>query len=360
MGQWGGDIRGGDMSDQNGASEFETVGEEDLRFIRNFNDVFLSLGLAVLIAGIGLISMLIASQQVAALLVDGIFNASRPAALFVAGVGFADAAIVWMLGEVFARSRRLFLPAIVILIGFVGFIAMASAWTFGASMNLGQFGSVEAAAYRVRLMGLVVASSVTLAALAFYIRMKLPFAIAVTVAGACATGLAAIGLADEGFVLAHFAFLQFSAGLVLFLMGVYFDARDPARRTRLSDNGFWLHLFAAPLIFTSVIGSVGGGALVTLLIVSVFALVSLLINRRALLVAGLLSAAFAVATLVGETGLEGGWGAGTTLLLLGGAMVMLGGGWHSARRVLVAPFPKTGLIARIIPPEPSKQARRTG
>ena len=46
--------------------------------------------------------------------------------------------------------------------------------------------------------------------------------------------------------------------------------------------------------------------------------------------------------------------AGMTLLLLGAAMVLLGGGWHGVRRAIVAPFPKTGLIARIIPPEPDK------
>ncbi len=35
-------------------------------------------------------------------------------------------------------------------------------------------------------------------------------------------------------------------------------------------------------------------------------------------------------------------------------MVLLGGGWHSLRRVVVAAFPKSGPIARIVPPEPSK------
>jgi hypothetical protein len=45
-----------------------------------------------------------------------------------------------------------------------------------------------------------------------------------------------------------------------------------------------------------------------------------------------------------------------TLLLLGGAMVLLGGAWHAVRRVLVAPFPKRGLVARIIPPEPAAEA----
>ena len=83
-----------------------------------------------------------------------------------------------------------------------------------------------------------------------------------------------------------------------------------------------------------------------------------LINRRALLVAGLLYALIAAGYLISKVGLSGGWTAAVTLLVMGGAMVLLGGGWHALRRVVVAPFPKTGPIARIIPPEPSKADRR--
>jgi hypothetical protein len=91
---------------------------------------------------------------------------------------------------------------------------------------------------------------------------------------------------------------------------VGFDARDPARATRFSDNGFWLLLAAAPFILNGALGLVGqlftgdagaaspsaamlaagGGqaaatqAAATLVVIAFLGFVSLLINRRALVV----------------------------------------------------------------------------
>jgi len=60
---------------------------------------------------------------------------------------------------------------------------------------------------------------------------------------------------------------------------------------------------------------------------------------------------WAIGVLVSKTGLDVGWTVGLSLLILGGLMVLLGGGWKTVRRILVSGFPKTGWIARIIPPE---------
>ena len=166
-------------------------------------------------------------------------------------------------------------------------------------------------------------------------------------------------------------------GLGLFLAGIVFDARDPARTTRLSGTGFWLHFFAAPVLLSaaltmaingvridpqdSFVGMIyfpeGGedaaamrAAVVTLLVIAVFALVSLLINRRALIVSGLLTTGVALGVLVNQLGLDGAGVVATTLLVLGGIVVLLGVAWTPVRRVLTAPFPNAGLIARIIPP----------
>ena len=94
-----------------------------------------------------------------------------------------------------------------------------------------------------------------------------------------------------------------------------------------------------------------GSAIVTLIIVSAFAVISLLINRRALLVSGILSAVAAVLQLVGGGDVGGVMALGITFFVLGSAIVILGSAWSSLRRILIAPFPKSGFIARIIPPE---------
>ncbi len=358
-----------DLEDRRGGSP---SGEEELRFIRNFHDIFLSIGLAMFGLGLGLVSMLIVGQSLS---FDSFAQVQR-SGWTMAGVLFADAAIMWLIAEFFARTRRLFLPAIVILLGFVWFFAGGVIAAYVTMFSDGDYASFNEAARQLELLPLTASAGVTIAIFAYYLRMKLPFAMGLGGVALAVTAIAFLGYTDKALLMSLGGKLQLLSGLFLFTLGVFFDARDPARRTRLSDNGFWLHFFAAPLIFNAMTTMVTGGGLfaqnlrgnpfavggeptatagLTLGLVLFFAVVSLLINRRALLVAGLLSAAASISALLGSAGLGGAWIAAMTLLLLGGAMVLLGGGWHSVRRVLVAPFPKTGLVARIIPPEPDRE-----
>lgn len=362
------------MADENTKRSIaETLpGEEDLRFIRNFHDIFLSLGVLMFAAGLGLATAIVVGPRLEAAAEAGGF---RGALGLVAAAAGANALVMWLMAEFFARGRRLFLPSIVILLAFSGFTTVAAAAGYGLVRDFDQafFDNLdqldEAGAIRqASNFFLFISGVTTLAIFAFYARMRLPFAM-----GLGALSLTGVGISGVAF-LAPEQFLkllepaQLAAGVFLFLLGVYFDARDPDRKTRLSDNGFWLHFFAAPMILNTVIGmTVGfdmiernqtGAAAITLVIVFAFAFVSLLINRRALLVAGLIYALVAIGYLISRVGLSGGWTAALTLLVTGGSMVLLGGGWHAVRRAVVAPFPKTGLVARIIPPEPPGKDRR--
>ena len=82
-------------------------------------------------------------------------------------------------------------------------------------------------------------------------------------------------------------------------------------------------------------------------------LLSLALNRRALVVSSLLSFWLALGQVVEAVG---GGGMNTfiaTTLLLGTGIIALGGGWHSARRWVLGWVPKTGIADRIFPPEPA-------
>lgn len=351
-------------------------GEEDLRFIRNFHDVFLSIGILMFAGGLAVATAIIVGPMLQETASGGAEGFRRALAIAAGAAGF-DAILMWLMAEFFARGRRLFLPSIVILVAFNVFFFVAAGAAYGAIRGLdkeffdGLHGSEVAGI--VRQAGeffLVVGGATTFAVFAFYARMKLPFAMGLGAYMLTGTAIAAAFYAMPQKAEAIMQPAQLYAGIFLFLLGLYFDARDPERKTRISDNGFWLHLFAAPLILNSALSmTVGrnvlndgamasGAAVMTLAIVFAFAFVSLLINRRALLVAGLLYALIAAGFLISKIGLSGAWTVAVTLLVLGGAMVLLGGGWHSLRRIVVAPFPKTGLIARIIPPEPPKEDRR--
>ena len=201
----------------------------------------------------------------------------------------------------------------------------------------------------------------TIAILAYYFRMKLPFAMGTGAASLAGVFVSLAIFVDPDLVFDNVWLWLFGSGMFLFFLGIYFDARDPERNTRLSDNGFWLHLFAAPMIFISVTTMIAGEdrftssdafpAIATLVIVFIFALISLILNRRALVVSGLVSAASALGILFSKSGIDAAYTIALTLLMLGAAMILLGGGWKTVRRFVIKPFPKTGFISRIVPPE---------
>ena len=337
------------------------AGEEELRFIRNFHDVFLSIGIGLFAIGLGIFTSLMIPQLTGVSLDGGDIDGEIRGLLAVPGIVYLiDAAIMWGIAEIFARSLRLFLPAIVILIAFTGFAV--SGVTFLYSSIAGDFsGDFEQIANQFRAFPLVLSLTATIAILAYYFRMKLPFAMGTGAASLAGVFVSLAIFVDPDLVFDNVWLWLFGSGMFLFFLGIYFDARDPERKTRLSDNGFWLHLFAAPMIFISVTTMIAGEdrftssdafpAIATLVIVFIFALISLILNRRALVVSGLVSAASALGILFSKSGIDAAYTIALTLLMLGAAMILLGGGWKTVRRFVIKPFPKTGFISRIVPPE---------
>ena len=133
--------------------------------------------------------------------------------------------------------------------------------------------------------------------------------------------------------------------------------------TRRSDCAFWLHLLAAPLIVHSLVSFVvpnitvltDRAAWVLALIILCVAIVAILIDRRALLVAALIYAGSLIfyamtGTSVGQMRNDPAQGVMffSTLFILGASVIVLGIGWHRLRRLLLThiftPF------ARFVPP----------
>ncbi len=341
--------------------------EEDLRFIRNFHDVFLATGLAMLIVGLGLGAGAVLAQM----------ETERATVWAAAGLFFGSAGVLWILGEYFARRHRLFLPAIVICLGVTGFatamVAAGYVAAFAPSLDTVMTAEVLIALSLFTRAGpLVLALGAVASAAVFYARFRLPFSIGLTGLSVAIALAAAVFTIAPNLALGASAVISLLSGLGVFAAAVAFDARDPGRMSRFSDNGFWLHFAAAPLIFNGVMGLLFGagvtgrlldagqvaispltiaGAVATLIVVAVFAVISLLINRRALLVSGLLSAGVALGVIVRATELSGAALAATTLVLLGATVVLLGAGWRSARRALLFWAPRSGPLARVFPPE---------
>jgi hypothetical protein len=188
----------------------------------------------------------------------------------------------------------------------------------------------------------VVASA--LAALAAWLHWR-RFRVPITVAAGAAAGVALAVFTIQWLLPGGadwLALLLFCAGVVVFACALRWDASDRRRQTRRSDVAFWLHLLAAPLLVhplfanVSEFGHAPGIAQMALVLAAYVAIgvVSLAINRRALMVSALGYVLYAFTALLKDSGVVD-LGFAVTALVIGSALLLLSAFWHPCReRVL--------------------------
>lgn len=349
-------------------------GEEDLRFIRNFHDVFLAIGIVLLAVGLAVGIGTVAAGA----------RSPQEATVISGPISLIAAAIMWSLGELFARRRRLFLPAIAIVCSLTVFVVFGAALLYtgallGRSLDLS--GGPADVPPEVRTGILIAAAGAFAAPALFYLRFRLPFSMGLAGGGVAFFVIVSALLFGGEPAFNYLPTLYLVLGLLLFASGVAFDARDPARVSRFSDNGFWLHFAAAPLVLGGSFGLVaqafgaqgaeamaGAGRLITtsddaavlqaaltLIVVILLGFVSLLINRRVLIVSALLTTGIAIGVILNRFGLGAGALAASVLVVLGGFVLILGAGWHGVRRALLGWVKPDGAWARIFPPESARE-----
>lgn len=349
-------------------------GEEDLRFIRNFHDVFLAIGIVLFAVGL---AVGIGSYAAGA-------ESPQQATLVSGGLSLAAAVVIWGLGELFARRRRLFLPAIAIVCALTLFVVVGAALLYTGALlgrTLELNGGPDGIPPELRTGILIASACAFIAPALFYLRFRLPFSMGLAGGGIAFFAIVSAFLFGGEPTINYLPMLYLTLGLLLFFAGVAFDARDPARVSRFSDNGFWLHFAAAPLVLGGAFGLVaqafgaqgveaiaGPGRLVateddtavaqsalTLAVVIALGFVSLLINRRVLIVSALLTTGVAIGVILNRFGLGAGALAASVLVVLGGFVLLLGAGWHGVRRGLLGWVKPNGGWARIFPPETARE-----
>lgn len=275
--------------------------EEHFRLLTGFNDIFVVIaGLLVLLSLRFLVNMLTRAP-----LGD-----------------LAMSVVAWGLAEPFVRRRRLALPAIVLTI----------AWLTGLATI-----AFELAVHPFRWPA---ATAAAIAGAALHWRR---FHVPNTWAAAAAVLALALG---EGLLPEWQKPALVLAGLATLAAAVGWDMSDRLRRTRRADVAFWLHLLAAPLLVHSSFawlgvwkGSIAGlqVAIVGLAYV-VLACVSLVLDRRALMVSALGYLLFAaVAVMKEQTGSDTAMV--SVPLLVGTLLLLLSARWDRVRSRVVAPLP---------------------
>lgn len=320
--------------ERQGKRDLLPADEEPFELFRGFSEIFISVGLIMLITGIIGASVLTSSM---------LFS------------GLLGVAMCYVFARYFTIKRRMVLPSIVLTVGF----GMALSPIF---LLIGEAVFVDANGPAIP----VILGAMMIASYAVWYRLfKIPFTMFM------------VGLAAAGIVLAISAVFTDSAswwdfqntfdlrngsglafgtlllGFGLLIAGLWFDMRDPHRIGRSSASAFWLHLLAAPALVNTVgmtfmkMDNAAGFILlaITMLIVTLLALI---IDRRSFLTAGLTYFGFLIGTLVYR---EGDWffGSGWMLIIMGSFVTLTGAKWTVWRSWLLRTLPDFPLKDRLPP-----------
>lgn len=293
--------------------------EEHFRLLTGFNDIFVAIAILVVLAALGWLVK------------------DRPALS-----GGLVAAASWAMAEFFTRRRRMALPSILLLLGFVGGVWYMVQEAMIASRSWPNMDTGE------KLFAAALSTGVAaVAAYGHWRRFRVP----ITIAAGAAAGLAMVVALVLWAVPALRDFwlpLLFLGGLVMFTLAMRWDTSDRQRTTRRSDVAFWLHLAAAPLLVHPVFSMLGvidgsdaplAAAAAAVAVYLLLALVALAVDRRALLVSALAYLLYAVSDLIGAVGATGEAFA-LAALVIGSALLMLSALWQRTRRVVVVALPQ--------------------
>ena len=325
--------------ERSGARAHLSPGDEPFELFKGFNEIFIVIGLVILAAGwAGVFGLSLATGAGRGGLVQQ--------ATYVAAAG---AALVWLASEYFVRTRRMVAPAITLSIFWainagLGFVSALSHPFMVAQED---FSSLP---FPLLLS--------TLAIGVFWVRFRVPFAMAMMAVGAFIVAIVWAANTsgtpqnfEDLFLLSAggpFAWITLALGAIVFILAMIFDMSDPHRVTRRSAQGFWLHVVAAPaLVNTIALTLLQEGSSVSqaglALFLGFIACIAIIIDRRSFLIA-----AVGYCVALSFTLFEGE-GAAYVVLGLGVVLVLLGALWERMRGVLLRLFAPVLPLDRLPP-----------
>ena len=269
--------------------------EEPLKFIRSFGDVFITIGIVLLVIATNMINLSGYSYLI-------------PVAGFV------------LIAEWLVHARKLALPGIALLLSILFFINKAIS-----------FDHENATTFGLAILGL--------SSLLFYIRYKMPFSLL-----PIAVSIVSIIFLQIGMDLIQEPIMFVGMGLIVFSVAMWFDSRDTQRKTYMSDNAFWLHLVAAPLIVHGAMISmlisdhqwltpINKEILIILFFIGFF-LIALFVDRRAMLISTQLYMIYALTKILNEQVTSAENILIYIFMALGFFVIFFGTYWYKTRRLI--------------------------
>jgi hypothetical protein len=310
-----------------GRLEARTREDEPFEFFKGFAEIFVAIGLAILLGGIALLLGVVGGVGILIVI---------PAIM---------AAISWWMAGFFTLLWRMNLPSMVLVSAYAGGVYVSALTLLGQSdMGLRSVAFSSAA---------IAAGATAL----WFRRFKLPFSMFILGSFALMATYALFTRYNPGGTLddidgwvqsfvprANLTLASLVFGVAAFAGAMWFDLRDPHRVGRHSATAFWLHLLSAGSIVNAVAGQIWGGGggdriLPTVLVLAAFAVVALIIDRRSFLTAGIVYIAAVIYWAVAGAGSASLKEWALILILLGLFFTILGTWWIPLRRRVMRALP---------------------
>ncbi len=338
--------------------------DENMQLVGGGNDLFVTIGVVLLGAG----------------LYFALFAVLGPQPLLLSVV---MAAALWLVAEFVTRLYRMRLSSTVIGVGFLVCVFVALSTWIRSRYNLEiPDNPIQIFAMRTQIgtAGGLLGGGMIAASILWFWRFRVPImaaALALSVTGLAFLFTALFlydGVTDGRIllptaeqipdVIAQALYMPLLCGLLIFGTGVALDLHDRERTTIWSDCAFWLHVISAPLLVHPlfilatgqevVFGEIepGTGAMIGLaVLIAVFVYVALAIDRRSLLIPtlayfGSLGIYYLVNSAANQTGIP----PFALILVVTGALIMIfGAGWQRIRNLIVAPTLPRSVLAKLPP-----------
>lgn len=293
-----------------GDNSAPAIDEESFRLVTGFNDIFVVIASLLLLTSVTWI------------------GSSVSLLLGMAMQTFT----AWGLAEYFTRKRRMALPSIMLLLAFVGGVLVTGTiflQTAGFTEDISIGGPSMIAA---------------LAAWMHWLRFKVPITVAAGT-GTLVAGIMFLLFASMPETRQWLMLITFVAGTGVFILAMLWDSADTLRQTRHSDVAFWLHLIAAPLIVHPIFAVLNifdtqielwQAVAVTLLYI-VLAIISISIDRRALMVSALIYVLYVFNSVLEQYGVVS-LGFAFTAFIIGSGLLLLSAFWHRCRQLIIVHY----------------------
>lgn len=334
--------------------------DDQMRLVGGGNDIFVTVGIVLLFSG-------------ALFALRAVFPSDS---LILATL---LAAASWGVAEIVTRQKRMRLSSTLLALIFsasvFAFLSDFISTRFGLSGGINLL-SLPALREDAMAIGLMLGGGLIAGAAIYFVRFKVP--VLAAVAAIAATGLAFLAailvyydqVASGGIaapdqlaeVVSSALVVPLICGVLIFAVAVALDLHDRKRQTVWSDCAFWLHVVSAPLLVhplfvlatgqqeTGIEPAAGAGVVLGLMM-ALFVLVALAIDRRSLLAPtlaylGSIGIYYLISGAANTTGIPP---FALILVSIGALVILFGAGWQRIRSLIIRPLLPTSLLNRLPP-----------